>query len=82
VIKCVQYDIIDAVLMDNRIILLAQGNFRTDPVSYAYRALQVARSSSSMHLVPRRAAGDTPVVILYVPSSYLPGSSSPSERGA
>ncbi|HEX3456644.1 MAG TPA: hypothetical protein VHR97_01700 [Candidatus Baltobacteraceae bacterium] len=36
VIKCVQYDIIDVVLLDyNRMILLAQGNFRTDPVSYA-----------------------------------------------
>jgi hypothetical protein len=36
VLKRTQYDIIDVVLMDyNRMILLAQGEFRTDPVSYA-----------------------------------------------
>jgi hypothetical protein len=36
VLKRTQYDIIDVVLMDyNRMILLAQGNFRTDPAAYA-----------------------------------------------
>jgi hypothetical protein len=36
VLKRTQYDIIDVVLMDyNRMILLAQGEFRTEPMAYA-----------------------------------------------
>lgn len=58
-LKCVQYDIIDVVLMDyNRMILLAQGTFRTDPSAYA-TSLRALKTQLRADLAGRPNPGAT-----------------------
>jgi hypothetical protein len=57
VLKRVQYDIIDVVLMDyNRLVLLAQGEFRSEPMVYA-EGLKQAKAELRQDLFGGPVAG-------------------------